>query len=181
MIYLIIFIIVCLALVPYSVARSKNKSIHNSDKLIQNFILENNFTVTKSINIPGYGDSGYFFIDDNKKCMNYLTWKNSDWSNLSHRTFNYKDVLKCELIKDEKIVLAKGILDFSDESNKEEYVKKLGFRITLNDLSFPNIDILLLNSTEGTQLINLGLTVNLVAQWLVAMNIIIEKGKGQVV
>ncbi|WP_026881141.1 hypothetical protein [Clostridium akagii] len=178
MVYLIILIIICLALLPYSLSRSKTKSIKNSDKLVQSFISDNNLTVTKSINIPGYGDSGYFFIDDNKKCINYLVWKKSDIKNFSHRTFNYKDVLSCQLIKDEKTSTVKNILEsLDDNTNKEEYVKKLGIRINLNDLSCPYIDILLLNSTEANPISSIALTINLVDQWLAAMNIVIQKGK----
>lgn len=174
MIYLILMIILALAVAPYSLAKAKNRAIRHVDKLIENFIEKNNFTVTKAINIPGYNNRGYFFIDDNKKCINYLFWEKSNSSNLYHRTFSYKDILKCELIKNKKIEDLKNKNQCIDIIKGETFLKNLGIRVILNQSSSPYLDIMFLNSAVDMEVADLDITINSLNEWLNILNNIIN-------
>lgn len=177
--FLIFLIAVCIMVISIIISRGKKTSNNISQYLINEFIKRNNSTVTKAINIPGYDNRGYFFIDDNKKCVNYLVWNKSNPKELFAKTFLYKDILKCELIKDGKTALVHDVFSFINRMNKKEYVKKLGIRITFNDLSFPYLDILFLNKTVGVTLTGLGSIVRSTNEWLTTLNIVIERGKTQ--
>lgn len=173
-----IFILILFVIIGtmWSMSKTKNKMMISGSELFDKFIKENNISVTNAINIPSYNGSGKFIIDDINKYIHYFVYTKGN-DTLFHKQFSYKDVLKCELIKDGKIVLVKNIFSIIDKANRKEYVKKLGIRITFNDLSFPYLDIFFINSSTGVTLTGLGNKVALTNEWLANMNIVIERGR----
>ncbi|MFL0197006.1 hypothetical protein ACJDU8_15775 [Clostridium sp. WILCCON 0269] len=170
---LILFVIIG---TRWSMSKTKNKMMISGDELFNKFMTENNISVTNAINISSYNGTGKFIIDDVNKYVHYFVYKQGN-SNLFHKQFSYKDVLKCEIIKDGKMALVKNVFSIIDKANKKEYIKKLGIGITFNDLSFPYLDILFISSSIGVTLTGLGSKVALTNEWLAKMDIIIERGK----
>lgn len=176
---LIIFIITLCILIPIVLSKEKKKMMRDANDVFYDFAKNNNLTITKGIDIPNYNGGSKFFVDDVNKTVNFLSYLSSNPSNVTHKQFTYKDVLKCELIKDEKKVLVEDAFSITDRLKQKEYVKKFGLRITFNDLSFPFLDILFINSTSGQTLFGQSHIVNAVNEWVSIMNIVIERGKAQ--
>ncbi|NFL55588.1 hypothetical protein FDB81_13285 [Clostridium sporogenes] len=174
---LILFIILCILIVPISLSMKKNKMRTAGNNVFKNYIESHGLTITKEIDIPNYNGSSKFFIDDVNKTVNYISYNYKEPENISLKQFTYRDVLKCEIIRDDKKVLVEDAFSIKDKLKQKDYVKKLGFRITFNDLSFPYLDILFINSLSGQTLTGLGHLVNSLNEWVSIMNIVIERGK----
>lgn len=176
---LFIFVVIIIGIVGayFSVTSKKNKIMKNGSEVFDKYIKEHNLNVTKLIKIPGYDGSGIFFIDDINKSVNYMVYKTKNPDDLFYKNFAYKDVIKCELIKDGKTALVKDVFSVIDRVNKKEYIKKLGIKITFNDLSFPFLDIYFVNSAIGVTMSGLPNQAKLTNEWLSLMNIVIEQGK----
>lgn len=170
-------IIICSIGAYISITNKKNKMMKNGSELFDKYIKEHNLSITKIIKIPSYDGSGIFFIDDVNKHVNYMVYKTKDPDNLFYKSFSYKDVIKCEIIKDGKTALVKDVFSVIDRVNRKEYIKKLGIKITFNDLSFPFLDIYFVNSSIGVTMTGLPNQSKLTNEWLSLMNIVIEQGK----
>ncbi|KEH91632.1 hypothetical protein Z962_p0006 (plasmid) [Clostridium botulinum C/D str. BKT12695] len=170
-----ILVLLCIGILLITLSNNKKQSTKKSDDIILHYINSKGLTITKAINIPFKDGMSKFFIDDVNKKVNFITYKyNND---LEFKQFSYKDILKCEIIKDDKKVLVEDMFSIIDRLKQKEYIKKLGFRITFNDLSFPYLDILFINSLTGQTLTGLGHLVNSLNDWIAIMNIVIERGK----
>lgn len=176
MLFFIIFIIGLIIAIPISISKAKKKSRKGASVKFDNYIKENNITLTKSIDIPVVGGCSRFIVDEPTSQIYFLS-TNDKMEGITAKKISFKDVIKCELIKDGKTKITEDKFSIFDNYNKKEYVKKLGIRITFNDLSFPYLDILFLNSLQGQTLFGLGNIVNTTNQWISIVNIIIERGK----
>ncbi|WP_039653749.1 hypothetical protein [Clostridium tyrobutyricum] len=174
--FILICVLVCIIGSIRAISKTKAKMMQSGNEMINEFINKNNISMTKAINIPGYNGSGKFIIDDVNKFVHYFVYTKGN-SNLFHKQFSYKDILKCELIKDGRIALVKDVFSIIDMANKKEYIKKFGIRITFNDLDFPYLDVYFIKSSVGVTLTGLGDKVSLTNEWLSSMNIIIDRGK----
>ncbi|APU61250.1 hypothetical protein EXN65_16090 [Clostridium botulinum] len=177
MMFFIFFVIACIIIIPISLSKTKNKIRKEGNYIFENYISSHGLTVTKEIDIPSYVGSSKFFIDDVNKTANLISYNSKDSKNVELKQIPYKDVLKCEVIRDDTKVLVEDAFSLNDRLKQKEYVKKLGFRVTFNDLSFPYLDILFINSLSGQTLTGLGHIVNSLNEWVSIMNIVIERGK----
>lgn len=160
----------------HSLRKQKNETTASGNELIDRSIDKNDISVTDAINIPRYNGSGKFIIDDKKKFVHYFVYTKGK-TELYHKQFSYKDVLRCEIVKDGRTAYVHDVFSFIGRANKKEYIKKFGIRIIFNDLDFPYLDIYFVNSSVGVTLTGLGAKVNLTNEWLTRMNIIAERGK----
>lgn len=173
MLYLIILIILSLAMTPFSLAKIYNMQNQKGIRLAKKFVSQNNYSVTKAIDIPGYSGYAYFFIDDSRKYINYLEWKRSNSNQITSKTFDYKQILNCQIIKDDTIEEIKE--NTIEEISSKESAKKLGFRIVLNSKSDLYLDILILNSNVETKIDQVALKIKLLSEWVEVIKSIVDK------
>lgn len=157
-------------------SKKKKKSMDTSNEKFDKYIYDNDITVTKFVDIPTFTGSSKFIIDENNNYVYYLITNNEN-NLVDCKKISFKDVLKCELIKDSKIKMVEDKFSIFDNFNQKEYVKKFGLRITFNDLSFTHLDILFLNSIQGQTLFGLNHVIENTNNWIQIMNIVIERGK----
>lgn len=173
---LILFIILLVIIIRIFINKTKKNSMQNANIKFNNYIKENGIIVTNYIDIPAIDVCSKFIVDESKETVYYLS-TNEKMANVNSQKISFKDVLKCELIKDSKTKLTEDKFSIFDNYNKKEYVKKLGIRITFNNLSFPYLDILFLNAIQGQTLSSNDPAVINTNKWISIINIIIERGK----
>lgn len=175
-----ILFILALAIIVMSVSKisDKNKleSINSLNEKFNKFIYDNEIIVTEFVDMRKLEGRAKFIVDEENNCVYYLLLNNKNGF-IECKRISFKDVLKCELIKDSKIKMVEDKFSIFDSFNKKEYVKTLGLRITFNDLSFTHLDIFFLNSFQGQTLSGLNHVVENTNKWIQIMNIVIERGK----
>lgn len=116
-------------------------------------------------------------IDDVNKKLVYLTkTKNKKQPNLEPiniQSFKYSDVLKCELISVSNYETKEANTLFSERKETRNIYYKQGFRIILNDLSNPFIEIIYDDSIIATSVSYM----QDIEEWMSKIDIVINKGK----
>lgn len=173
---IILAIIILIIGLPISISINKKKSRNLGNEKFQKYIDENNIFVTKFVDIPTVSGTSKFLVDEKSEYVYYLS-ANNNKEDIVVNKIPFKDVIKCELVKDSKTKLIEEKFSLFDNYNSKEYVKKFGIRITFDDMNFPYLEILFLNSLQGQTLFGLNHVVKSTNEWISVMNIVIERGK----
>lgn len=149
----------------------KNTEIELTEKL-----RENNIVATHRLYLATNPEFyQMLIIDDTNKRLTYLT-KDKVGSNTGHidiQYFKYSDVLKCELINHTRTESVEVYGSIRDRKKNEIFNIKQGFRISLNDLSNPLIEMIFLNERRGTKISYM----DNIEEWIAKIDIVIAKGK----
>lgn len=89
-------------------------------------------------------------IDESKKKIYYFTALKGNISNFNVKEFDYKDIAGFEVVQNRKtelLVVGDYVCNFSKSKADEIYMQ--GFRILVNDIKSPNIEIVVTHSIEG--------------------------------
>ncbi|ALG49366.1 hypothetical protein FORC3_1989 [Clostridium perfringens] len=174
---IIILAIIIFAIgLPISISINKKKARNLGNEKFQKYIEDNNIFVSKFVDMPTISGTSKFLVDEKSENVYYLA-TNNNTENIFVNKIPFKDVIKCELIKDSKTKLIEEKFSLFDNYNSKEYVKKFGIRIIFNDMNFPCLEILFLNSAQGQTLFGLDHVVKATNEWISIMNIVIERGK----
>lgn len=140
--------------------------------VVQEYINEKGITITKRLDVSFNGGKRIFFIDDKNKRIHDLRISPDDANPVRDFTYEYSDIIKCEVIKDE--LTADNYNDLVRyEDTEEKGVRKFGFRITVNSISSPYIDII----TDKGKAELYKSDIAEVTDWVNVINIAIQQGK----
>ncbi|MDS0524204.1 hypothetical protein NNC19_00850 [Clostridium sp. SHJSY1] len=155
----------------------KIKRSFNAEKIgkdvVQEYINEKGITITKRLDLSISDGKRIFFIDDKNKRIHDLRISPDDANPVRDFTYEYSDIVKCEVIKDEFTADNYNDLVRHDDCEEEEEVHKFGFRITVDNISSPYIEIL---TTKSRSKLYRG-EISKVTDWVNVINIAIKQGE----
>lgn len=164
----------------FSKARKMDKKREALKKNIENEFYEelkkNNINITQKLYLTNHKNLiDMLVIDDINKKLVYLsrTKKGTDSKKIKFQSFEYSDVIGCELINITKTETTEDIASIRDRRRTHTIVYRQGFRIVLNDLSNPSIEMIYIDDSLGSRVSCL----TNIEEWMSKINIVIYQGK----
>lgn len=168
MFILVIILIIFIFLSLSGASVQKGKDVKTS---FLNKLKENNINISQELFLS---EKLYqmLVIDDVNKKLVYISRIKKDSGVIQLQSYDYTDVLKCDLVHITRNETIDSLGSIRDRRVTKEYITKQGFRITLNDLSNPTIEMIYIDDHRGSTIHYL----TAVQEWIARINIIIKQG-----
>lgn len=174
--FIVIVIIAIIIFVNVKNSKKRNAAFEEFTKLKDAFILNNQLTISKSNYFNNKKMINLLIIDESNEKVVYLQSPYTDVS-LAGKIFDFSEVLKCEVFQNNAVYLVEEKGFISDKINKKEKIKRMGIRITFNNMSFPLLEIPFITS-EVSPTSKSGLSlINDVQTWASLIEVIIQRGR----
>lgn len=141
-----IFIIVDLIIITsivFWIRHLKNSKggIEKDTEKFLSYAKDYNINVSKYLYLPYDAYPKMLIIDDIKKRVHYLRKPNKKNDEVIISSYLYSDILKCELINNTHYETVDSLATIRHRRISNEYVRKQGFAITVNDIANPIIEM----------------------------------------
>ncbi|MGU8237745.1 hypothetical protein ACV3T9_10895 [Clostridium perfringens] len=133
-----------------SFRKSKGK-IQKDAQLFLTKANNNDINISKHLYLPYDIYPKMIIIDDIKKKVHYLYKPNKKSNDINLSSYNYSDILKCELINNSHYETVDSLSTIRNRRISHEYVQKQGFVITVKDIINPNIEMNYIIDKKGVK------------------------------
>jgi hypothetical protein len=168
-----LIIIVLLIWLLVVVIKKQVKASKLRKDVLEEYVNEKGIAITRRIDLSTLEGKRVFFIDDKNKKIHDLRIRPDKENPVVDYDYEYSDIVKCEVIKDELTADNYNDLVRHDDCEEEEEVRRFGFRITVNSVSSPYIEILTIRGKSHLYKSE----ISKVTDWVNVINIAANQGK----
>lgn len=172
---LLIFIFIIFLIKSF---RNSKGKVRKNAQLFLAKAKENNINISKNLYLPYDVYPKTIIIDDVNKKVHYLRKPNKKSDNIDLSSYNYSDILKCELINNSHYETVDSLATIRNRRISHEYVQRQGFVITVKDIVNPTIEMNYVLDKKGIKCSFL----KQIQEWISTFEIIIhENSKKEIV
>lgn len=165
-----IILIMIIILVILNKFYNKHK-LEKNKKILFDKAKEKDILISKSLFLGEVKIYKLLILDDVNKKIIYISKEKKSPSEIKFYSYDYKNILKCELINKKHTETTIALGSIRHRRIYKDYVHKQGFRLILNDINNPEIEMNYIISRKGIRCCCL----NQIQKWLSIFEVIIHQ------